>query len=207
MPGLISGLHHTDVHAGFLQLREAVFRILKNFFSFFLNLHSLPGARDHLFARISPEVRIMEVNQQLLSGSGGAPPNLYGGRDVAVTPSEAAALVIIWVIPDPDADGVDAAVCEQTEEICLFPIKVKVFHAAGLLRQHAGHVHAEKKAFREIVNLSDIQRGDFLRGTGSREQQAQNQQQSQQDRTNHYGKSSLHQSVRASRASATAGAA
>ena len=104
----------------------------------------------------------MEVHQQPLPGGSGAFADLHGSVDIAVAAAETATLVVIRVVPDPDADGIDAVVRQKPEQIRLPACKIAVFYAAGLLRQHAGDVHAEKEIFRQAVHFLYIEGRDFL---------------------------------------------
>ena len=155
--GLIAGLHHADIDAGFIQLCEAVFCISIDGFGFFLDLHVLPGTGSHLFAGVRPEIGIMEIHDQPLAGGCRAFSDFHGNRGVTVSAAEAAPLIVIRIHPDPYTDRIDAARGKECEQIGFFAVEIIVFHAAGFLCQHAGNVHTEDEIFRKVLHFFHIQ--------------------------------------------------
>ena len=156
--GLVAHLHHAHVRAGFLQHGQAVSGVLIHRLGLFLDLHVFPGQGDHLLARIGPEIRIMEVHDQLHAGLGGAFPDLGGLFDVVVAAAVSVAVLVIGVVPDAHADVGHARLRQRQEHVPLLAGEIIILHAALLLGDDRGSVHTQDEILRQIRDRLDIER-------------------------------------------------
>ena len=104
--GFVADLHHAHVDPCIQQRAQAFGGKSRNRSSLFVHRHILPRLGRLLFARIGPEVRIVEIDKDLHSCLGGPPAYPSGSFQVIVATAVAMPLGIIGVVPDPQAHPV-----------------------------------------------------------------------------------------------------
>ena len=117
----------------------------------------------------------MEVHQQLLPGGRRPFSDLHRGGNITISAAEAVSVRVPWIVPDPDADGIDSILRQYAEQVRLVSVKIVVFDAAVFLGNHAGNVHAENKIFRQVLHFFHIQCARLLRTGMERKRHQHNQ--------------------------------
>ncbi len=113
---LVSDLHHADIDTRRFQIIQTVFGKLINCLLFFINRHTCPCLRCLLLARISPEIRIVEIDQNPHAGIGRQFTHDLCFIQVIVTAAVAVLITVIRIIPYTNTNPVGAAVMQILEE-------------------------------------------------------------------------------------------
>ena len=98
-----------------------------------------------MLQRIGPEIRVMEVDVKLHSVLGRAFSDFDGFRDVVIPAAIAMAFAIVRIVPNADANHVDAVFGKDVEEVAFLAVEVVILDPALLQGDDAGAIHAEDK--------------------------------------------------------------
>ena len=143
--GFIAHLHHTNlpscIRYGFQNpCGVFVYFTLQGFM-----VMLLPVFRPCLLFRISPEIRILNIHQQLHAVPGSTLPDFRRCVQIAVAASVAVSVLIIGLVPDPDSDVIDPIFRQRPENV-LFPVVCIVKgHASFLNSQNGRDINASDR--------------------------------------------------------------
>ena len=154
---LVADLHHPDVHARCGNLRQRIRREGVECAALLRQIHRDPLLRGHLLCRVSPEVAVMEVNDERQSGFLASAGDFHRVRHAAVAAAVASAVLVEWVVPNADAYGVPACFLQQDEQVCRLAVAVAVHNAAVFLAQHGGNIRAKFERCRDGIILRERQ--------------------------------------------------
>ena len=84
----------------------------------------------------------MEIDADLHSVLRGPLPEFHGRVDIIIAAAVAVPVLIVRVVPDPEADIVHSGLGEDLHHILLFARFIIIFDPALLFGQNTGQVHA-----------------------------------------------------------------
>ena len=137
-------------------LFKAFLGIIVDSIRLFLNTHSHPSLGNHLLRRVSPEVGVVEVHQQLHAKLRGSFADGHGIFNIAVAAAIAVAVFIKGIVPYANANIVDSVFRKNLINILFDSVVVVVLDSACFKRGYCRSIHTHNKVFGHIFNLFNV---------------------------------------------------